>query len=123
MTGPAREDWNEEPDTYGDGDLDEGPKDSIPPKRDAWDEEEGVPVDLEDIAIVCHEALRAYRSAQGGRPGFAWMHQTTNERKAMVDKVSAILNGIADPAEPDPSALGDDPETKLVVAITKSLAP
>jgi hypothetical protein len=116
MTGPAREDFNEEPDF----DLPEEPAEK--PKRDAWDDEEGVPVDVEDIAIVCHEALRAYRSTQGGRPGFPWMHQTTAERADMVKAVQAIQRGQIDPAEPSPSAVfGDDTEPRLLAAIVKAL--
>lgn len=99
MTGPAREDLEQ------------------PGKKDAWDDEEGVPVDVEDIAIVCHEALRAYRTTQGSGSGWAWMHQTTNERKQAVERVSAIL-------EDKPGTLyDDDTETKLVVSIVRALAP
>jgi hypothetical protein len=111
MTGPAREDM-----PFSD-DIDQGPPESIPPKRDAWDEEEGVPVDVEDIAIVAYEALRAYRGAMGGRPGFAWMHQNTSERKAWVGMIQTILDDAAT------TVTDDDTETRLVVAIVHTLKP
>lgn len=97
MTGPVRDDMPERPDPWDEPDIE-------------------VPTDVEDIAIVCHEALRAFRTTQGGGSGFPWMHRTTAERKEMIEAVQRHID------RPD-DVLPDDAEGVLVSAIVKALKP
>jgi hypothetical protein len=113
MTGPAREDFNEEPDSYGDGDVDDGP-DHL---GDAYDREQGYPVDVEDIALVAYETLRAYRISQGQHVGSpCWPRAPRQIRDAHMERVQNLL---ADQIEPTDT----DPESRLVAAVVSALKP
>jgi hypothetical protein len=121
MTGPVRERFDEEPDpepdSYGDGDLDDGAPDCIPSLGDAYDQEQGYPVDVEDIAIVAYESLRAYRISQGRYVGSpCWPRATKQTRDAHMERVQNLL---ADQIEPTDT----DPESRLVAAVVSALAP
>jgi hypothetical protein len=106
MTGPAREDM-----PFSD-DIDT-------PRKDAWEEPDmEVPTDVEDIAIVCHEALRAFRTTQGSGSGFPWMHRTANERRDMIAMVQRYMAG----GSPDETLIGPQ-EALLVQAIVRTLKP
>lgn len=84
---------------------------------DAYDRAEGFPVEVEDIAIVAHEACRAYRQTQGGHTTKPWMHAGKAERSLMVQTVQGILGG-TEAGLPD-----DEPEDKLIIAVVKALRP
>lgn len=111
MTGPVREDFQTDPDE---------PEPLPTPDRepDLWDQEEGVPSDVEDIAIVCHEALRAYRTTQGSGSGRPWLNQTQEERNNLVELVHRHMT-----TEPRNEKLIGPPEALLVAHIVKALTP
>lgn len=132
MTGPIRDELippDPQPDDYHDSDppadtdpsTDEGPADSVLPsperQPDLWDQEEGVPTDLEDIAIVCHEALRAYRVTQGSGSGAPWLNRTLEERQNMLELVARYAG-----KPPADEKLIGPPEALLVAHIVKALA-
>lgn len=86
-------------------------------KPDAYDTEEGYLVDLEDIAIVVHEALRAYDEAIGlNHTGKPWMLTTKSKRDATVGAVRSVI------ANPDEPPALDSARGRLIVGITKALA-
>jgi hypothetical protein len=116
MTGPIRDELtprDPEPDAY---DLvDPEPLPSPERQPDLWDQTEGVPTDLEDIAIVAYEALRAYRTTQGSGSGRPWMNQTQEERNDLVELVARY-------SKPNPNErLIGPPEALLVAYIVKAL--
>lgn len=126
MTGPVRSSLippDPKPDDYDDSDppdlepdeLDPEPLPSPERQPDLWDQTEGVPADLEDIAIVAYEALRAYRTTQGSGSGRPWMNQTQEERNDLVELVQRY-------AKPSPhERLVGPPEALLVAHIVKAL--
>jgi hypothetical protein len=109
MTGPVREDFQTDPDE---------PLPGPDREPDLWDQEEGVPSDVEDIAIVCHEALRAYRTTQGSGSGRPWLNQTQEERNNLVELVHRHMT-----TEPRNEKLIGPPEALLVAHIVKALTP
>jgi hypothetical protein len=94
--------------------IDAGPEDSIP--RDGYDQAEGYPVDVEDIAIVAWEAVRALRLTQGAGAGPTWMHTPKPDQRRMVRIIQAVI------AETD-GHICDNPEHRLVAAVVRALAP
>ena len=97
-----------EPDSY------DTPEDTVPSIADAYDAEEGYPVDVEDIAIVAWEAVRALKTTQGAPTGPSWMHV----RKAHKDDFIVLVQASLD----DPQAtIADDPQNRLIHAIARAL--
>jgi hypothetical protein len=94
--------------------IDDGPEDSIP--RDGYDAEDGYPVDVEDIAVVAWEAVRALRLTQGSGTGPTWMHTPKPDQRRMVRIIQAVA------AETD-GHICDNPEHRLVAAVVRALAP
>ena len=117
---PEPEDDNDEPEFDPDFDLPEpDPENQDLPKPerepDLWDQEEGVPADVEDIAIVAYEALRAYRVTQGSGSGRPWLNQTREERDDLVELVTGLK-------DKPPTKYDGPPEARLVAFIVKALA-
>jgi hypothetical protein len=100
---------NEPPEFDPDFDL----PDNEPP--DGYDKAEGYPVDVEDIAIVAWEAVRALRLTQGAASGHSWMHTPKPDQRRMIKIVQAVQ------AETD-GHICDNPEHRLVAAVVKALA-
>lgn len=85
-------------------------------KPDAYDTEEGYLVDLEDIAIVVHEALRAYdQTIDSNYTGKPWMQTGKMPRDATVAAVQSVITKPTEPAI-------DSPRSRLFLAVVQALA-
>jgi hypothetical protein len=93
-------------DDYGDGDMDD-----IPGAPFEY------PENVEDIALVAYEALRAYRISQGKYVGApCWPRANDAERAAHMERVQNLLDDQIEPTD-------TDPESRLVAAIVGALSP
>jgi hypothetical protein len=99
-----------DPDDAADGDLDAAPQIA----HDAYDDDEGYLIELEDIASVAWEAVRAYRAIKGNNTVRPWMHASQAERHTMVRITQQIIA--------KSGHVCGDPEHQLIYAIVQILA-
>jgi hypothetical protein len=91
--------------------IEETPDDD---RVDAYDDDEGFLMELEDIALVAWEAVRAYRQTKGNHQVRPWMHATQAEKHTMVRIVQQIVA--------KSGHVCDDPEHQLIYAVVQTLA-
>jgi hypothetical protein len=83
-------------------------------ERDRYDDDDGYLMELEDIASVAWEAVRAYRATKGNHTVKPWMHATQAERHTMVRMVQQIIIKTGH--------VCGDPEHQLIYAVVQTLA-
>lgn len=82
--------------------------------HDAYDDDEGYLMELEDIASVAWAAVRAYRATKGNHTVKPWMQASRAERHTMVRITQQIIA--------KSGHVCGDPEHQLIYAIVQTLA-
>lgn len=93
---------------------DAAPQVADPDRIDAYDDDDGYLMELEDIAHVAWEAVRAYRATKGNHTAKPWMYALNSERHTMVRITQQIIA--------KSGHVCGDPEHQLIYAIVQTLA-